>query len=149
VIRIAVPVSGRAIIRSRQYNVGRVSMGRRRTVVEIQPGGMPGESDSADVDLAETEPWENDGSGDDALEPESSVVFASMGQGLAWFAVVVDKENDLGPDQSQSGPSEETVSPLKGVVELVTQTGVGEDEHHQKEAQDNPGNDDGGKRDLC
>jgi len=95
-------------------------------------------SDSADVDLAETEPWEDDGSGDDALEPESSVVFAGVREGLAWLATVIDEENDLGPDQSQSGPSEETVGPLEGIVELVTHVGVGEDEHHQKEAQDNP-----------
>ena len=99
---------------------------------------MPGKSDSADVDLAETEPWENNGSGDDALEPESGVVLAGVGEGLARLASVVDKENDLGPDQSQSGPSEETVSPLEGIVELVAHVGVGEDEHHQKEAQDDP-----------
>ena len=99
---------------------------------------MLGKSDSADVDLAETEPWENNGSGDDALEPESGVVFAGVGEGLARLATVVDKEDDLGPDQSQSGPTEETVSPLEGIVELVAHARVGEDEHHQKESKDDP-----------
>jgi hypothetical protein len=58
-----------------------------------------GKSDSADVDLAETEPRENDGSGDDAVEPESGIVFAGVREGLAWLAVVVSKEDNLGPDQ--------------------------------------------------
>ena len=109
---------------------------------------MPGESDSADVDLAETDPRENDGSSDDAMDPESGAVLTGVGEGLAWLAVVVDEENNLGPDQSQSGPPEETVSPLKGIMELSTYAGVGEDEHHQKEAQDDPGDNDGGKGDL-
>ena len=109
---------------------------------------MPGESDSADVDLSEANPWENNGSGDNALEPKSSVVFASMGQGFARLSVVVDEENDLGPNQSQSSPSEETVGPLKVVVELDTDIGIGKDYHHQKYAQDDPGNDNGGERDL-
>jgi hypothetical protein len=109
---------------------------------------VPGESDSAYVDLAETKPRENDGSGDDALEPKSSVVFASMGQGLAWLSVVVDKENDLGPDQCQSSPSEETVGPLKRVVEFDTYIRVSKNEHHREEAQDDPGDDDGGEGDL-
>lgn len=86
------------------------------TVVEVQPGGVPGESDSADVDLSETKPRENNGSGDNTLEPKSSVVFASTRQGLAWLSVVIDEENNLGPNQSQSSPSEETVGPLKVVV---------------------------------
>lgn len=91
---------------------------------------MPGESYSADVDLAETKPRENDGSGDDALEPKRGVVFASTGKRLAWLSVVIDKKNNLGPDQCQSGPSEESVSPIKGVVELVTHSRVGKDYHH-------------------
>ena len=61
---------------------------------------MLGKSDSADVDLAETEPWENDGSSDDALEPESGVVLAGVRKGLPWLATIVDEENNLGPDQS-------------------------------------------------
>jgi len=61
---------------------------------------MLGQGNSTDVDLAETEPWEDDGSGDDALEPESGVVLAGVGEGLAWLTTVVDKENNLGPDQS-------------------------------------------------
>jgi len=93
---------------------------------------MLGQCNSTDVDLAETEPWENDGSGDDALEPESGVVLAGTGEGFAWFATVVDKENNLGPDQSQRGPSEETVSPFEGIVELVAHVGVGKYEHHQE-----------------
>ena len=40
---------------------------------------MPGESDGPDVDFAEAEPREDDGSSDDALQPESGIVFASMG----------------------------------------------------------------------
>lgn len=91
---------------------------------------MPGKGDSADVDLAETEPWENDGTGDDALEPERGVVLTGVRKGFAWLATVVDKENNLGPDQGQSGPSEKTVSPLEGIVELVAHGGVGKDEHH-------------------
>lgn len=109
-------------------------MERLRTVVEVQPGSVPGESDGADVDLAETDPRENNGKGDDALKPESCVMFASAGQGLACLSVVVDKEHDLSPNQSQSCPPEETVSPLKGVVKLDTDARVGEDDHHQKEA---------------
>jgi len=93
---------------------------------------MLGQGNSADVDFAETEPWENDGSGDDALEPESGVVLAGVGEGLAWLATIVDKENNLGPDQSQSGPPEETVSPLEGIVESVAHVGVGKYEHHQE-----------------
>jgi len=93
---------------------------------------VPGESDSADVDLTETEPRENDGSGNDALEPEGGVMLARVGKGFARLATIVDEENNLGPDQSQSGPPEETVSPLEGIVELVAHGGVGEDEHHQK-----------------
>jgi hypothetical protein len=73
-------------------------MGRLHTVVEVQPGSVPGESHSADVDLVKTEPWENGGSGDNALEPKSGVVFARVGQGFAWRSVVVDEENNLGPD---------------------------------------------------
>ena len=110
---------------------------------------MLGEGDSADVDLAETEPWENNGSGDDALEPKSSVVLAGVGKRLPWLAIVIDEENDLCPDQSQSGPSEETMSPFEGIVELVAHGGVSEDEHHQKEAQDDPGNNNGGEGYLC
>ena len=102
-------------------------MKRRHTVVEVQSGSMPGKSDSADVDLAETEPRENDGSGDDALEPESGVVLAGVGEGLAWLAIVVGEENNLNPDQSQSGPPEETMSPIEGIVEFVAHGGVGED----------------------
>ena len=93
---------------------------------------MLGQSNSTDVNLAETEPWENDGSGDDALEPESRVVLAGVGEGLAWLATIVDEENNLGPDQSQSGPSEETVSPFEGIVEPVAHIGVGKYEHHQE-----------------
>ena len=90
------------------------------------------QGNSTDVDLAETEPRENDGTGDDALEPESGVVLAGVGEGLARFATVVDKENNLGPDQSQSGPSEETMSPFEGIVELVAHVGVCKYEHHQE-----------------
>ena len=61
---------------------------------------MLGESDSADVNLAEAYPWENDGSGDNAVEPESGIVLAGVGKGFTWLATVVDEENDLGPDQS-------------------------------------------------
>ena len=93
-------------------------MGKRHIVVEVQPGSVPGESNSANVDLAETEPWENDGSGNDAVEPESGVVLAGVGERLARFAAVVDEENNLSPDQCQGGPPEETVSPLKGIMEL-------------------------------
>ena len=93
---------------------------------------MLGESNSTNVDLAETDPWENDGSGDDAVEPESGVVLAGMGEGLAWFAIVVDEENNQGPDQSQSGPSEETMSPLEGIVDLIAHGGIGKHEHHQE-----------------
>lgn len=74
-------------------------------------------------------------------------MFASMGKGPAWLSVVVGKQNNLGPDQRQSGPSEETVSPLKAVVELFTHTGVGEGDHHQMEAQHDPGDDNSGERD--
>ena len=93
---------------------------------------MLGEGNSTDVDLAETNPGENNGSGDDAVEPESCVVLAGMGEGLAWLTIVVDEENNQGPDQSQSGPSEETVSPLEGIVELGAQGGVGKRDHHQE-----------------
>ena len=93
---------------------------------------MLGESNSANVDLAETDPWEDDGSGDNAVEPESGVVLAGMGEGLAWFAIVVDEENNQGPDQSQSGPSEETMSPLEGIVDLIAHGGIGKHEHHQE-----------------
>jgi len=44
----------------------------------------------------------------------------------------VDEENDLNPDQSQSGPSEETVSPLEGIVELIAHAGVGKYKNHQE-----------------
>ena len=103
-----------------------------RTVVEVQPGSMLGQGNSADVDLAETEPWENDGSGDDTMEPESGVVLAGVGEGFARLATVVDEENNLSPDQCQSGPSEETVSPFEGIVELVAHVGVSKHEHHQE-----------------
>lgn len=93
---------------------------------------MLGEGNSTDVDLAKTDPWENDGEGDDALEPESGVVFAGVRKGLAWLTIVVDKVHYQGPDQSQSCPSEETVSPLEGIVELIAQGRVGEHEHHQE-----------------
>ena len=62
------------------------------------------------------------------------------------LAVVVDKGNNPGTDQSQSGPS---LSPLEGIVELVAHAWVDEDEHHQKEAQNDPRDNDSGKRDLC
>ena len=39
------------------------------TVVQVRPSSVPGECDSVDVDLAEVEPWKNDGSGDDILKP--------------------------------------------------------------------------------
>ena len=65
-------------------------------------------------------------------------MLAGVGEGLAWLATVVDKEDDLGPDQSQSGPTKETVSPLERIVELAAHSGVGEDEHHQQETQDDP-----------
>ena len=139
----------RAIIRSCQYHDDLGNRRRQHTVVEVQPGSVFRESYSADVDLAEAEPRENNGSDDDAVEPESGVVLAGVGEGFAWHAVVVDKENNLGTEQSQSGPSEETMSPLEGIVELVGHAWVDEDEHHQKEAQNDPRDDDGGKRDLC
>lgn len=60
---------------------------------------MFGEGNSTDVDLAETEPWEDDGEGDDALEPESGVVLASVGKFLSGLKVIVDEQNDLGPYQ--------------------------------------------------
>ena len=66
----------------------------RHTVVEVQPGSVLGESDGADVDLAEAEPWKDDRSGDDAVEPESGVVLAGVGEGLARLATVVDEEKD-------------------------------------------------------
>lgn len=135
---MVVPLSGRAIIQSCQYHADRVNMGRPHTVGEVQPGSVPGKSDGADVDLLEMEPWKNNGSGYDALQPKSSVVFVSMLQVFAWLSVVVDKENNLDPDQSQSGPSEEAVSPLEGVVVQAAHTRVGEGNHHQKEAQDDP-----------
>lgn len=72
-------------------------------------------------------------------------MFASVGQRLVRLPVVVDEENDLGPYQSQDSPSEETVTPLEGVVELCADAGVGEGYHHQKEAKDNPRDNDGGK----
>ena len=110
---------------------------------------MFGESDGADVDLAETEPWKDDRSGDDAVEPESGVVLAGVGEGLTRLATVVDEENNQGPNQCQSSPSEETVGPFEGIVELVAHAGVGKCEHYQKEAQNYPGDDNGGKGDLC
>ena len=54
-------------------------------------------------------------------------MFAGVGQGFTRLAIVVDEENNLSPDQSQSGPPKETVSPLKGVVELGTHSRIGED----------------------
>lgn len=72
----------------------------RRTVVEVQPGGMLGEGNSTDVDFAEAKPGKNDGEGDDALKPKGSVVLASVGKLLSGLAVIVDEENDLSPDQS-------------------------------------------------
>ena len=61
---------------------------------------MLGKGNSADVDLAETEPGKDDGEGDDTLKPEGSVVLASMGELLSGLPVIVDEENDLSPDQS-------------------------------------------------
>ena len=58
------------------------------------------EGNSTDVDLAEAEPRKDDGKCDDALEPESGVVLAGMWEGLARLAIVVGKENNLGPDKS-------------------------------------------------
>jgi hypothetical protein len=109
---------------------------------------MLGESDRADVDLMKANPWENDRNGDNTLEPESGVLFASTRQEFAWLSVVVDKKNNLGPYQNQSGPPEETVGPLKGVMDQAAHIRVGEDEHDQKEGQDDPGYDEGGERDL-
>ena len=93
---------------------------------------MPRERDCADVNLAETDPWKNDGSGNEDVKPEGGIVFACMGQGFTRLAVVVNKEDNLGPDQSQGGPSEETVGPLKTIVKLHTYVGVGKDNHHQQ-----------------
>lgn len=121
----------------------------RRTVVEVQPGSMLGESNSTDVNLAETEPGKDDGQGDNTLEPEGSVVFNSVGKLLPGLTAIVDEENDLSPDQSQSGPSEETVSTVEGVVELIAHGGVRKHEHHQEESQDNPRDNESGKRNLC
>ena len=70
------------------------------TVVEVQPGNAPGESNSADVGLAETKPRENDRNGNDGTKPESGVAFVGMGQGLAWLSVVIDEENNLSPAQN-------------------------------------------------
>ena len=106
---------------------------------------MLGEGNCTDVDLAETEPWKNDGEGDDALKPEGSVVLASVGELLSRLTVVVDEENDLNPDQSQRGPSEETVSQIEGIVEFGTHGRVGKHKHHQEQSQDDPGNNDSGK----
>lgn len=63
----------------------------------------------------------------------NSVVLTSM-RGGCLFAAAIDEENSLDPDQSQDGTSEETVS----IVELIAHSGVGEDEHHQKETQVDP-----------
>ena len=41
------------------------------------------------------------------------------------------------------------MSPLERVMELVAYGWIGECKHHQKEAQDYPGDDDCGKGDLC
>ena len=71
---------------------------------------MLGEGNSPNVDLAETKPGEDDGEGNDALEPEGSVMLASVGKFLSWLTIIVYEENDLSPDQSQSSPSEETMS---------------------------------------
>ena len=54
--------------------------------------------------------------------------------GVRLFAAVIDEENGLDPDQSQDGTSEETIF----IVELIAHSGVGEDEHHQKETQVDP-----------
>ena len=102
----------------------------RRTVVEVQPGSMFGEGNSTDVNLAETEPGKDDGQGDNTLEPEGGIVLASVGKLLPGLTAIVDEEDDLGPDQSQSGPSKETMGPLEGIVELTTHGGVGEHKHH-------------------
>lgn len=66
-------------------------MERSLTVVEVQPGSVPRERNSTNVDLAETKPWENDGRSDDTLEPKCGIVFTGMGQGLAWLSVVINK----------------------------------------------------------
>jgi len=70
----------------------------------------------------------------EAVMMYGNVVLTSVREGLACLAVVIDEENNLDPDQSQSGASEETVS----IVELIAHSGVGEDEHHQKETQVDP-----------
>lgn len=93
---------------------------------------MFGKGNGPDVDLAETEPWENNGNGDYTLEPESGVVLTSVVEGHAGVATVVDEENNLGPDQSHSGPPKETVSPLEVIVEFTTHVGVGKYNHHQE-----------------
>ena len=59
---------------------------------------MFGEGNSTDVDLAETDPGKDDGQRDDALEPEGSVVLASVGKLLSRLTVIVNEEDDLSPD---------------------------------------------------
>ena len=104
----------------------------RCTVVKVQPSSMLGEGNSTDVDLAETGPGKDDGQGNNALEPEGSAVLASVGKLLTRLTATVDKEDDLSPDRSQSGPSEETMSPLKGIVKLIAHARVSEHKHHQE-----------------
>ena len=104
----------------------------RHTVVKVQPGSMLGEGNSTDVDLAETEPGKDDGQGNNALEPEGSVVLASVGKLLTRLTAIFDKDDDLSPDQSQSGPLKETMSPRKGIVKLIAHARVSEHKHHQE-----------------
>ena len=93
---------------------------------------MSRKGNSTNVDLAETEPGKDDGQRDDTLQPECSAVLASVGKLLPGLAPIVDEENNLSPDQSQSGPSEEPMGPLEGIVEFGAYGGVGEHNHHQE-----------------
>ena len=77
---------------------GRLMKAERRTIVKVQPGSMFGEGNGTDVNLAETEPGEDNGQGDDTLEPEGSVMLASMGKLLLGLTAIVDEEDDLSPD---------------------------------------------------
>jgi hypothetical protein len=63
---------------------------------------------------------------------------AGTGELLSALTVIVNEENDLGPNQNQGGPSDETMRYFEVVVELNAHNRVGKREHHQEQSQDDP-----------
>lgn len=79
-------------------------------------------------------------------EPELRGPDEGVSKSLTLRQVVDGEEHELNPDQCESGPSEETMGVLEGVVETLAEGGVGEDDDAEELSQDDIGDGDGADR---